>query len=137
MSQENVELARRAFEEVNSVRNRDEALRWLKEFCDPDVEWDFSRRGLDGAIYHGYEGWLSFAGQFRGIWQEFHREVQEILDAGDSVVIFTRDTGVSESGIEVTNSVGQVSSFRNRKMVSYRYFGEDRLSCLKAVGLEG
>jgi hypothetical protein len=85
VSQTNVELARRAFEAVNSVRNRDGALRWLNEFCDPDVEWDFSRRGLDGAIYHGYEGWLSFAEQFRGVWQEFQREVQEIFDAGTAM----------------------------------------------------
>lgn len=136
MSQANVELARRAYEEVNSVRSRDGALRWLNEFCDPDIEWDFSRRGLDGAVYHGYEGWLGFAEQFRGVWQEFHREIQEILDAGDSVVIFTRDTGVSESGIKIASSVCQVSSFRNGKMVSYRYFGEERLACLEAVGLD-
>ena len=25
----------------------------------------------------------------------------------------------------------------DRKMISYRYFGEDRMACLKAVGLEG
>gem|GEM_PF-6783164 len=62
--------------------------------------------------------------------------MQEIFDAGDSVVVFTRDTGVSDSGIKVANSVGQVSSFRNGKMVSYRYFGEDRLACLEAVGLD-
>lgn len=53
MSQANVELARRSYEEANSVRNRDGALRWLNEFCDPAIDWDFSRRGLDGAIYHG------------------------------------------------------------------------------------
>ena len=119
------------------MRNRDGALRWLDEFCDPDVEWDFSRRGLDGAIYHGYEGWLSFAEKFCGVWQEFHREVQEIFDADDTVVVFTRDTGVSKSGGKVANKVGQISSFRDRKMISYRYFGEDRMACLKAVGLEG
>ena len=116
MSQRNVELARRAYEEVNSVRNRDGALRWLNEFCDPHIEWDFSRRGLDGSIYHGYGGWLSFVEQFRGVWQEFHREVQEIFDAGESVVIFTRDTGVSKAGIKIANSVGQISSFRSGKM---------------------
>lgn len=63
--------------------------------------------------------------------------MEEIFDAGDSVVVFTRDSGVSKSGIEVANRVGQVSTFRNGKMVSYRYFGEDRLACLKAAGLEG
>lgn len=99
------------------------------------MEWDFSRRGLDGEVYHGFEGWLAFARQFSGVWQEFHREVEGLLGAGDSVVVFSRDTGRAQSGVEVVVSVGQVLTFRDGKIITYRYFGEDRQACLDAAGL--
>ena len=50
MSQENVELAQRAmdaFNRSNLAVSAVDPLPWLREFCDPDIELDLSRRGID------------------------------------------------------------------------------------------
>src|ERR1700686_458285 len=98
MSRENVELARRAMDALNQsdlMVGRADPLPTLREFCDPAVEWDFSRRRIDPEIYHGYEGWLRIAEQFGDAWQELRMEIKEIIDAGDNVVLFTNMVGLS------------------------------------------
>jgi len=112
-------------------------LQTLAEFCHPDVEWDFSRRAIDPEIYHGYEGWLRIAEQFGEAWQELRLEIQEIIDAGENVVLFTNMVGLSKSGIRLAQTVGQVWTFRDGKIIRDRFFGADRSACLQAVGLAG
>src|ERR1700693_6201713 len=105
MSQENVGIARRAMDALNQSHlmvGRSDPLPTLREFCDPDVEWDFSRRGIDPEIYHGYEGWVRIAKQFGEAWQELRLEIEEIIDAGDSVVLFTNMIGLSKSGVKLS-----------------------------------
>jgi ketosteroid isomerase-like protein len=140
MSQANVEIARRAVDALNLsdlMVGGSDPLPTLREFCDPDVEWDFSRRGVDPEIYRGYEGWLRIAEQFGDAWQELRLEIEEIIDAGDNVVLFTNMTGLSKSGIKLDHRVGQVWTFRDGKIVRDQFFGEDRAACLAAVGLAG
>ena len=138
MSQENVEIARRAMDALNQfdlMVGRSDPLPTLREFCDPDVEWDFSRRGVDPEIYHGYEGWVRIAEQFGEAWQELRLEIEEIIDAGDSVVLFTNMIGLSKSGVKLGQRASQVWTFRDGKIIRDQYFGEDRVACLEAVGL--
>lgn len=140
MSRENVEIARRAMDALNRADlmvGRRDPLPTLREFCDPDVEWDFSRRGVDPEIYHGYEGWLRIAEQFGDAWRELRMEIEEVIDAGDNVVLFTNMIGLSKSGITLSQRVGQVWTFRDGKIVRDRFFGEDRAACLEAAGLAG
>src|SRR5271155_5110418 len=118
MSQENVEIARRvvdAFNEVGFLLSSD-PFPTLREFCDPDVEWNFSRRGVDPEIYHGYDGWLRIAEQFRDAWREIRMEVEEIIDAGESVVVFVHTIGLSRSGIKLSVRVGHVVTVRDGKI---------------------
>lgn len=138
MSQEHVEIARRAVDALNQSNlmvGSGDALPTLREFCDPDVEWDFSRRGVDPEIYRGHEGWLRIAEQFGDAWQELRLEIEEIIDAGDDVVLFTNMIGLSKSGIKLSQKVGQVWTFRDGKIIRDRFFGEDRAACLHAAGL--
>src|ERR1700730_5162296 len=140
MSQKNVEIARRALDALNQsdlMVGGSDPLPTLREFCDPDVEWDFSRRGVDPEIYHGYDGWSRIAEQFGDAWQELRIEIDEIIDAGNKVVLFTNMIGLSRSGIKLAHRVGQVWTFRDGKIVRDEYFGEDRVACLEAVGLAG
>src|SRR5271157_1438490 len=102
MSESNVEIVKRAIAAINQLFGGSDPLPVLPEFCDPDVEWDFSRRGIDPEVYQGYEGWLRFAGQFRDAWQEFRFDVEEIIDAGESVVLFGHNTGLAKSGIKLS-----------------------------------
>src|ERR1022692_4491567 len=118
MSQANVEIAKRAMAALNQsdlMVGGGDPLPTLREFCDPDVEWDFSRRGVDPEIYHGYDGWLRIAQQFGDAWQELRLEIEEIIDAGDNVVLFTKMTGLSKSGIALGQRVGQVWTLRDGK----------------------
>jgi len=140
VSQENVEMARRAMDALNQSNlmvGGSDPLPTLREFCDPDVEWDFSRRAVDPEIYHGYEGWSRIAEQFGDAWQELRMEVEEIIDAGDNIVLFTNMVGLSKSGINLSQSVGQVWTFRDGKIVRDQYFGENRAACLEAAGIAG
>ena len=140
MSQENVETARRAMDALNRsdlMVGGGDPLPTLREFCHPDVEWDFSQRRIDPEIYHGFEGWLRIARQFGDAWQELRMEMEEIIDAGNDVVLFTSMIGLSKSGIKLSQSVGQVWTFRDGKIIRDQYFGEDRAACLHAAGLAG
>jgi ketosteroid isomerase-like protein len=139
VSQENVELAKRAMDALNQsslMVGGADPLPTLREFCDPQVEWDFSRRGVDPEIYRGYEGWSRIAAQFADAWQELRLEVDEVIDAGNDVVVFADMVGLSKSGVELRQKVGQVWTFRGGKIVRDRFFGVDREACLAAVGLE-
>jgi ketosteroid isomerase-like protein len=140
MSQQNVEIAERAMDALNQSNlmvGGSDPTPTLREFCDPEVEWDFSRRAVDPEIYHGYEGWLRIAEQFGDAWQELRMEIEQIIDAGDNVVLFTRMVGLSKSGIKLSQTVGQVWTFREGKIIRDQFFGEDRAACLEAVGLAG
>jgi ketosteroid isomerase-like protein len=139
MSAENVEIAKRAMDALDQfggVVGGGDPLPPIREFFDPDVEMDLSRQGVDPEVYHGYEGWLRMADQYRAAWQEFRMELEEIIDAGDSVVLFTHNTGLSRSGIRLGVRVSHIMTFRDGKIVRMQYFGEDRAACLKAAGLE-
>jgi ketosteroid isomerase-like protein len=140
MSNEYVEIAKRAMDALDQfggIVGGGDPLPLLREFFDPDVEMDLSRQGVDPEIYHGYEGCLRMGEQYRDAWQELRMEVEEAIDAGDSVVLFTHNTGLARSGIKLGVRVGYVLTFRDGKIVRWQYFGEDRLACLEAAGLAG
>ena len=138
MSQKNMEIAKRAmdsFNYSNFVLSGATPYPSLREFCDPDVEWDFSRQGIDGEIYRGYEGWVRFAETVRETCREFRFGAEEIIDAGESVVVLSRNNGLAKSGVRLDVRAVQVLTFRDGKVITYRYFGEDRAACLASVGL--
>ena len=137
MSAEKVELVRRGIEAFNLYfKERTDPIPRLREFCDPGIEIDFSRRLVDAETYRGYEGAARFAEQLREPWDDFGIEPQEFLDAGDVVVVFSRMVGrAASSGIKVDAEVGHVCTVRDGKIVHIEYFGEDRAACLQAAGL--
>ena len=51
MSQENVELHRRAIQAFNA---RD--IEAFIAYCDPGIEWHSTFAAVGGAIYHGHDG---------------------------------------------------------------------------------
>ena len=72
-------------------------------------------------------------------WQGGHLAYQpkELIDAGDKVLAFVRVSGRGHaSGVEVEADTWAVWTFRDGKRVEWTYFGDDRASALKAVGLQ-
>ena len=139
MSQEDAEIVRQAmdaFNRANVLVGGGEPLPWLRRFCDPALVVDLSRREIDPGIYQGYEGFFRLGGQDGEVWQEASFEPEEIIDAGESIALFTRNTGLSRSGIKLDIRVGHVLRLVGGKIVRWTYFGEDRAACLEAAGLK-
>jgi ketosteroid isomerase-like protein len=139
VSQENVEVVRRAiaaFNETNMLVGSGDALPWLREFCDADVEIDLSRRWIDPDIYQGYQDLLRFRAQYSDAWESARFDIEDVIDAGDRVVLSTHKSGVARSGVRLGVRVGHILTVKAGKIVRWQYFGEDRSACLKAVGQE-
>jgi ketosteroid isomerase-like protein len=63
-------------------------------------------------------------------------EPQEILDADDKVVALIRFSARGKgSGAEVESHVWNLWTFRDGKLVEFKYFGDDRAAALEAAGL--
>src|SRR5205809_7888296 len=128
MSQENVEIARRAW--AASARPGDEAV--FREYgAEVDVCDGFcvgEGRGLDGVREHFGE-WVS-------TFDEWGAEVEEWIDAGDDVIAVLRSRGRGKrSGIPVEERQSHVWTLRDGKLWRLRIYAS-KGEALKAVGLE-
>jgi len=137
MSGENVEIVRAGIEAFNSYfKEGTDPTPRLREFFDPQIEIDFSRRLIDAETYRGYEGAVRFAEQLREPWDDLRIEPREYLDGGERLAVFSRMVGrASQSGIRVDTQVGHVCTLRDGKIIRLDYFGDDRAACLEAAGL--
>ena len=85
MSEENIELVRQGIENIDAF--------WA--MLDEYVVWD--HRGqpapdLDG-VYFGREAVIKASRHYWGTWTDYRVEVEELLDAGPSVVVILRERG--------------------------------------------
>ena len=90
MSQENVETARGIYAAFNS-RDFDGVL----ERLDPDVEWNQITQFPDRAVYRGHGEMRDrfMTGQLIEQFPDFRVEVEELVEAGDHVVMIGRILG--------------------------------------------
>jgi ketosteroid isomerase-like protein len=132
MSQENVEVVK-AFMSLYEAGDRNE---WRKHF-DPDVVWDTSTSKMPAAgIYHGHEGVEQFFREWLGAWSDYGIETLEYIDAGDSVVLVFRQSGIGRgSGVRTERDFFAVYDLSDSKVVRYRQY-ESRKAALEAAGLE-
>ena len=130
MSQENVEVYRRAVD----ATNRHDLGALLDEF-DPGVEWHSALVGMGTEVYRGKEGVREM---FRDLDENFTGmvvEFPEVRDLGDRVLALghLRAHG-HESGVQVGVSFNQLVDFKNGKLIRIRSF-LDRQEALEAAGL--
>jgi len=131
MSQENVEIIRRAYEAWNRG-DFDGTIAYI----DPDVDWGFegaSRFPGTEASYHGHEGVREFWRLFIEPWEEFRIEIERTYDAGEAVVLFVTFHG-KIGGMELREPFAHVVWVRNQMCVRLRSF-DDRKAALEAAGL--
>jgi ketosteroid isomerase-like protein len=128
VSQENVEIVQRW---VQSFEHDADTFR---DLAHPDIEWaPFEQnhtisRGIEG-IERIRAGWLD-------AWEEHSIEIEEIIDAGDELVVAMHLVGRGRgSGIEVDVRLYPHIKLRDGKAV-YVYEYETRAEALRAVGLE-
>jgi ketosteroid isomerase-like protein len=131
MSQENVEIVRRAFEVFN--RDGPEAA---TAFLDSEIEWHDFPEQPDGSVHLGHEGFLEAVEQYAGGFEDFRVLIEEIFDHGDQVIIYGRTIGRGRgSGATVEERRASVWTLRNGSIVRVEWFGTPG-EALKAVGLE-
>ena len=131
MSRENVELVRGTW----AAYARGEYDAALAAYA-PDTVWDDTRYRPDGAVHTGHGALTDLARTWRGTWDRYVVETEDVVDAGgDRVAAILRETGAGKGGgVELTNRWGIVATVRDAKIVHtmvYRTAEE----ALEAVGL--
>jgi ketosteroid isomerase-like protein len=126
MSQENVELVRRGVESVDAF--------WA--MLDEYIVWDlreFPMLDLDG-VYVGRDAVVKASRHYWGTWRDYRLDVDELLDAGSSVVVVFRERGRGKgSGAPIDQRLVQAWTFSRGRIVRWESFS-DRAAALEAVG---
>jgi ketosteroid isomerase-like protein len=130
MSEENVEIVRRVYDAYLSG-HFDAALAMI----DPEVEWDGSIRP-EGKIYRGHGGVIEALRTWTGTWEAFRLDVEEIIDAGDQVIVVEQQSGRGKgSGLPVRQQNFSVFTLRDGRIIRV-VFARNRDEALEAAGLK-
>lgn len=131
MSEANVAIVRR---QLDAYVRRDKGTALAA--YDPEVEFDVSIRP-EGRVYRGLEGLVEAVRTWSGTWDDYRVEVEEILDAGNHVVVADHQTGRGKgSGAPLDQRTFWVYTLRDGKIVRVVWF-PSREQALKAAGLSG
>ena len=129
MSQENVEIVRRMWDAFLG----DDPMKGLS-FCDPDIEWDGSNLP-DGKVARGHEAIVEHAMRWAEMWEDWKMEPERFIDAGrDEVILVFRETGRSDSGLQMDERHAELYRLRDGKVV-YRKGFSDPDEALEAASL--
>jgi ketosteroid isomerase-like protein len=128
MSQENVEVVRRAWEAY--MRRDNEAALALYH---PEAEL---RHPLDGSVYRGLDGVRAFFRDWHAAWSELlSNDVEEWIDAGEDVIAVMRIRARGRSsGVTVERREWDVWTVRDDKLWRLRIY-TSRADALEAAGL--
>ena len=129
MSEENVAIARRAFEALN----RGDLPGAMKDLG-TDFVFDFSRSvSLEQGVY-GREDIPRFREAFVGLWESVRYEPEEFIEADDQVITPFRTYSRGRDGIELQTRTAWLWTFRDGRIVRITFF-QDREEALEAAGL--
>jgi ketosteroid isomerase-like protein len=132
MSQQNVEVVRRA--------NRfwiERDFSQISELLDPEVVIDLSRNVFNPDVYRGYDGVNRYVEAVDEMWDRFEAKIEEVIDAGDTVVTATRISGVGRgSGVQVEMQLFQVVILRDGRILQLTGGYRNRAEALEAAGLD-
>ena len=100
------------------------------------MEVDLSRSGIpDGGIYHGHEGLRAAWARWRGVWDDYSFEVEELTELGDRVLSLTRIHARSKGqGVGTEVRAGELLTVRDGLIVHFVNF-LDRDDALREAGL--
>jgi ketosteroid isomerase-like protein len=129
MSQENVEIVRRALDAFN----RRDFDAWLEKF-DHDVEWYAFPDEPDPGPFRGHEAIRAMVARWMDVLDEFRSEPKEFIAAGDYVLMPARMIGrVQDTEHEVTIDEVYLNKLRDGAIVEVREF-RTREEAFEAAG---
>ena len=132
MSQENVEIVRRAYEALSR-----EGLDAAFENVHPDAQYDLSAAiGPYAGIYYGREVILGFLKDYFGTWEYIDVQPEDFIEAEeDRVVVPTRARARGkESGVAIEARPTAIWTVLDGKIVRIAVFN-DKAEALVAAGL--
>jgi ketosteroid isomerase-like protein len=136
MSQENVEIVRRAYEVFNE--GGPEAV-ISAGIWSPEIVWDFSPSEIPGAgVYRGHDEVRAF---FKEDWfgafpfEGWEVELDQLLDHGDQVISVHHQRGLgASSGAAAVLEQGIINTVRDGQIVRVELYGDPQ-KALEAAGL--
>jgi len=135
MSQQNVEIARRAHEAFNRPDLGVFDLDALYRLADPDLVVDWSRSaGLEAGIYKGEAATRRFWNTFFESFERVVVEPLEFIGHGESVVVPHHLHARGRQGVEVDARSTVVLTVRDGRIIEMRLYRQTA-EALKAVGL--
>jgi ketosteroid isomerase-like protein len=139
MSLENVEMVKRIAKRINAISPRGDVTE-LKAFLAEFFATDFVMTLVEGPsdqpdVFQGREAALKYWSAFTDVFADVHREVEELVEAGDWVVSVGHWIGRGkESGAEVRGRGANAFRFRDGKVVEYMVGFRTKEYALDAVG---
>ena len=114
MSEENIEVVRRAHAAFNS-----RAVDDLVAVSDPDCEWIPFRAQLEGITYRGHAGVRQFVRDMDQDWKTFRIEPVEFRDRDDLVVVIGHVSATGHgSGVPLETEAGFVFGLRAGRILT-------------------
>jgi ketosteroid isomerase-like protein len=129
MSEENLELMRQAVE----AWNRGDLDAWAENFAE-DIAWYPLAENPENQPVRGKAQTLDFVRSWIAPWKTYKVEVHRMVVAGDAVVMTTTQTGMDDSGTEVTIEMSATGVVRDGKFTEMRWFTDER-GALEAAGV--
>jgi ketosteroid isomerase-like protein len=107
------------------------------EGFDPDIEWLGPDMLPEDQVYRGPDGVKRFWDSWRDVFDDFRIEIDEMIEAGDHVIVMARVAGRGkDSGAEVTTpSFAHVWTIRDELMVRMEMLPSKK-DAFAAVGIE-
>ena len=127
MSQENVEILKRAFDAIN----RGDTDGWAAPLH-PDVHWQAG----PGSEIRGRDKLVSHLLDILSTWDDYMETPEQFLDLGDDVVVLVRvEARLARTGTPFLERHGEVHTFRDGHIVKLVQY-ESYEAALKAVSFE-
>jgi ketosteroid isomerase-like protein len=131
MSQENVEIVRKATDALN----RRDVDGWLENWApDAVVDWSNSR-GPDAAVYKGHDEIRAFTQRFLAAWNDVRIEIDDPTEVEDDLLVVENLAYLrGRDGIETQARSAWVITFRDGQQTSLTLYQTKR-EALEAAGL--
>jgi ketosteroid isomerase-like protein len=135
MSEENLDLVRRAYESFKRWA-LDPSLRLRGEdFLHPEVEFHTYPSSPEAGVYRGPEAVIEYNQRLFGQFESIRIEVEELVAADDRVVVISRQHAVARTGhTPIVVQVVEVWTIRDA-LLAERHTFPTRDEAMEAVGL--